>query len=44
MAQDKNILLNQLIGENKFSIHELIPGFTNNLEDTKFLTFGEDVS
>jgi len=43
MARDKNILLNQIVGENDFSIHELVPAFSNSLSDTKFLTFNEDV-
>jgi len=44
MTQSKNILLNQLVGKNKFSIQELIPSFSNNSNDTKFLTFGEDIN
>jgi len=43
MAINKNLLLNQLIGEKKFSIKEKIPTFSNNLEDVKFLTFGDDI-
>jgi len=44
MSQDKNVLLNQLLGKNKFTIHELVPSLTNDLEDTKFLTFGDNIN
>jgi len=44
MIQDKNLILNQMIGNNKFSIHELTPNHSNELEDIKYLTFGDEIN
>jgi len=40
MSQEKNILLNQFREE---SIHELVPAFSNGLDDVKFLSFNNDI-
>ena len=44
MAQDKNLILNQIIGDNNFIIHELVPPLSNDLLDIKYLTFGDDIN
>jgi hypothetical protein len=45
MIQDKNLILNQMIGATPiFSIHELTPEHSNELEDVKYLTFGDEIN
>jgi hypothetical protein len=44
MARDKNLILNQIIGENNFIIQELTPPFSNEIEDIKYLSFGNEIN
>ena len=44
MVQDKNLILNQIIGENDFHIQELTPPLSNELFDIKYLTFGNEIN
>lgn len=40
---NKNLLLNQINNEDTLVIKELVPSFSNDENDIKFLTFGNDV-